>query len=124
MAAARWAAAGCRSEPFTPGQIETQLSEVAAECVNRAQCIEIDRATNHVAISSIFSWRSADFIGAYGSAAGDAFGNRSPIERAVLAFVEPKLLATEKAVLAQNQFKVDFKPFDWSLNDLTGRGGR
>jgi hypothetical protein len=113
-----------RSEPFTAGQIETQLSDVAAECVNRSQCIEIDRATNHLAISSIFSWRSADFIGAYGSAAGDAFANRSPIERAVLAFVQPKLLATEKAVLAQNQFKADFKPFDWSLNDLTGRGGR
>jgi hypothetical protein len=113
-----------RSEPFTPGQVETQLSEVAAECVNRSQCLEIDRAANHLAISSIFSWRSADFIEAYGSGAGDAFANRSPIERAVLAFVSPKLLATEKTLLAQNQFKADFKPFDWSLNDLTGRGGR
>jgi hypothetical protein len=113
-----------RSEAFAPAQVEAQLTQVAAECVNRAQCLEIDRGANHVAISSIFSWRSADFISAYGSAAGDAFASRSPIERAVLAFVGPKLLATEKAFLAQNQFKADFKPFDWSLNDLTGRGGR
>ena len=42
----------------------------------------------------------------------------------MLAFVDPRLLATEKAFLTQNQFKVVFKPFDWSLNDLTGRGGQ
>jgi hypothetical protein len=112
-----------RSESFTAGQIETQLSEVAAECVNRAQCIEIDRGNNRVAISSIFSWRSADFIEAY-AAASDAFSARSPIERAVLSFVNPRLLSTEKALLAQNQFNIVFKPFDWSLNDLTGRGGQ
>ena len=53
-----------------------------------------------------------------------AFASRSPIERAVLAFVEPKLLTTEREFLGKNQFKVAFKPFDWTLNDLTGRGGR
>ena len=41
-----------------------------------------------------------------------------------LAFVEPKLLTTEKEFLAKNTFKVAYIPFDWTLNDLTGRGGR
>jgi hypothetical protein len=36
----------------------------------------------------------------------------------------PKLLATEKEFLAKNTFQVVYKPFDWTLNDLTGRGGR
>jgi hypothetical protein len=113
-----------RSESFAPAVLETQLAEVAAECVNRAECMEIDRANNRMAISSIFSWRSADFVTAYASGGSEKFGDRSPIERAVLALVEPRLLVTEKALLNQNQFKVVFKPFDWSLNDLTGRGGR
>jgi hypothetical protein len=113
-----------RSAAFAPALLETELSVVAAECANRAECLEIDRVNNRVAISSIFSWRSADFVDAYAASGSAAFGDRSPIERAVLAFVEPRLLATEKALLAQNQFKVVFKPFDWSLNDLTGRGGR
>ena len=113
-----------RSEAFAPEQLETQLAEVAAECVNRAQCVEVDRANTRVAISSIFSWRSEDFIDAYAGRAGQVFADRSPIERAALAFVEPRLLGTEKAFLAQNQFKLVFKPFDWSLNDLTGRGGQ
>ena len=113
-----------RSEAFAAGLIDTQLTQVAAECVNRAQCVEIDRANGRVAISSIFSWRSADFVSAYAGGASEAFSSRSPIERAALAFVEPRLLTTEKTFLTQNQFKVVFKPFDWSLNDLTGRGGQ
>ena len=48
----------------------------------------------------------------------------TPIERAILAFIEPHILTTEREFLEKNQFKVVFKPFDWSLNDLTGRGGR
>ena len=26
--------------------------------------------------------------------------------------------------IAKNAFQVSFTPFDWTLNDLTGRGGR
>lgn len=113
-----------RSEAFVPERLETQLSEIASECVNRSQCVEVERADNRLAVSAIFSWRSADFIATYADGASATFAARSPIERAVLAFVEPRLLATEKTVLAENQFKVVFKPFDWNLNDLTGRGGR
>ncbi|MBI4484563.1 MAG: hypothetical protein HY655_00990, partial [Acidobacteria bacterium] len=46
------------------------------------------------------------------------------IERALLAFVQPKLLTTEKEFLEKNQFQVTYTPFDWTLNDLTGRGDR
>jgi hypothetical protein len=113
-----------RSEAFAPGLLETQLAEVATECVTRAQCVDVDPANDRVLISSIFSWRSQDFIAGYAGSAREAFAARSPIERAALAFVEPKLLSTEMEFLARNAFKVDFKPFDWSLNDLTGRGGR
>ena len=113
-----------RSEAFAPETIEAQLTEVAAECVTLHQCVDVDRANNQILISSIFSWRSQEFIAAYASAARDPFTSRSPVERAVLAFVEPKLLTIEKEYLAKNEFKVAFRPFDWSLNDLTGRGGR
>jgi hypothetical protein len=77
-----------------------------------------------VSISSIFSWRSSDFVDTYAANATETFASRSPIERAALAFIAPRLLSTEKEFLAQNQFTVAFKPFDWSLNDLTGRGGQ
>ena len=113
-----------RSEAFTSARLEEQLADVAAECVTRAQCIAIDRENGVVAVSSIFSWREKEFVAAYADKAPAAFAGRSPIERAVIAFVTPKLLATEKEFIAKNTFKVTYSPFDWTLNDLTGRGGR
>ena len=113
-----------RSEAFTAARLEEQLADVAAECVTRAQCVAIDRETGRIAISPIFSWREKEFADAYADKAPAAFAARSPIERAVVAFVMPRLLATEKEFIAKNSFQVTYSPFDWTLNDLTGRGGR
>ena len=113
-----------RSEAYGPDNVEQQLAEVAAECISHAQCVNVDRLTNKVLISSIFSWRSKEFAAAYAEKAPRVFSERSPIERAALAFIEPKLTATEKEFLTKNDFKVEFSTFDWALNDLTGRGGR
>ncbi len=113
-----------RSEAFNAATLEQQLSQVASECVSRAQCVAIDRALNRVTVSPIFSWREKDFALAYADKASPVFNTRSPIERAVLAFVEPRLLTTEREFLAMNEFRVEYAAFDWSLNDLTGRGGQ
>ena len=87
-------------------------------------CAQIDRGNNKILASAIFSWREKEFAATYGDKAPAAFATRSPIERAILSLVEPKLLAAERQLFAQNTFQVVFEPFDWSLNDLTGRGGR
>ena len=113
-----------RSEAFVSSRIEEQLADVAAECVNRRQCIAIDREDGKVSVSAIFSWRENEFVAAYADKAPAAFAARSPIERAALAFVQPKLLATEKEFINKNAFQVTYSTFDWTLNDLTGRGGR
>jgi len=113
-----------RSEAFVPGRIEEQLAETAAECPTRAQCIRLDREGGKLHASSIFSWREKEFTAAYADKAPAVFANRSPIERAIVAFVLPKLLPSEKEFLEKNNFQVVYEPFDWELNDLTGRGGR
>jgi len=113
-----------RSESFAAGTIEKQLAEVASECVTRAECIQVDAATNKLMASAIFSWHEKEFVAAYGDKAPPLYASRSPIERAILAFVAPKLLQTERDFLEKNMFQLAYKPFDWSLNDLTGRGDR
>jgi hypothetical protein len=113
-----------RSEAYAAGELERQLSEGAKECTTRSQCFQIDRVDNRVLISSIFSWRQKEFAAAYAEKSDPKFSARSPIERAALAIAWPGLLTTERDVLEKNQFRVQFIPFDWSLNDLTGRGGR
>ena len=113
-----------RSEAFSPARLEAQLTAVAEECASRSECIQVQRQDDQLLVSPIFSWREAEFVAAYGASAPAALATRSPIERAVLAFVEPKLLTAEREFLAENRFRLRYKPFDWSLNDLAGRGGR
>jgi hypothetical protein len=113
-----------RSEAYAPAELERQLTEVANECISRSECVQIDREANKVVASALFSWREKDFAEAYADKAPSAFSNRSPIERAIVAFVQPKLLTIEKEFLAKNTFELKYRPFDWTLNDLTGRGGR
>jgi hypothetical protein len=113
-----------RSEAYSGAELEKQLTEVAQECNSRPECVHIDRDNNTVNLSSIFSWREKEFVAAFADKAPAAFASRSPIERAVLAFIQPKLLTIEKDFLAKNEFRVVYTPFDWKLNDLTGRGGR
>jgi hypothetical protein len=113
-----------RSEAFVPARLEEQLAEAAAECVTRAQCAQLDHEAGKMAVSSIFSWHEKEFADAYADKAPAAVANRSPIERAAVAFVFPKLLSAERDMIEKNTFQVVYKPFDWTLNDLTGRGGR
>jgi len=113
-----------RSEAFTPQRVEAQLTEVANECPSRMQCVAVDRENGVIQASPIFSWREREFVAAYADKAPRVFNERSPIERAVLAFILPKLLTIEKEFVDKNTFRVAFSTFDWSLNDLTGRGGR
>jgi hypothetical protein len=113
-----------RSEAFSAETLERQLAAVASECAARSQCVQVDRGGNRVLISSIFSWREKEFSAAYGDKADALFKERSPLERAVLALIGPALLTTEREFLEKNAFKMEFIPFDWTLNDLTGRGGR
>lgn len=113
-----------RSEAFVPSRIEEQLSDVAAECVQRGQCVQIDPENNKVHASAIFSWREKDFATGYADKAPAPLADRSPIERAVIAFVFPRLLNAERDLVQKNTFQLAYTPFDWTLNDLTGRGGR
>lgn len=110
-----------RSAAFIEEELEGQLSAVHVECLRRAQCVQIDRFRNQVLASAIFSWRSAEFIAAYAADADPLFANRSPIERAVLAYIDPHVLPGEREFLMKNAFELRFVPFDWELNDLTGR---
>jgi hypothetical protein len=113
-----------RSEAYTAALLERQLSEIPGECVTRGPCFNADRGARVVRFSSVFSWRESEFVKAYAEKAAPLFAARSPVERAMLAFVGPRLLTTEREFMDKNDFRIEFIPFDWSLNDLTGRGDR
>jgi Protein of unknown function, DUF547 len=110
-----------RSEAYTGERLKRQLDAVKAEFVSDQQMIVIDRLANVISVTPILSWRDTEFIAAYDPGATGTFAQRSPVERALVAFVQPHVLPLERELLQKNQFKVEFRPFDWRLNDLTGR---
>jgi hypothetical protein len=109
-----------KSEAFSGDRLEAQLSDVHAEFVGEEPMLKIDRAGGVVSVTSIVSWHEAEFIAAYDKEASGPYAQRSPIERALIAFIAPKVLPLEKELLEKNEFRVVFHNFDWRLNDLTG----
>jgi hypothetical protein len=112
-----------RSEAYTASRLTAQLEAVQAEFVNEAAMLRIDRLTSRVSVTPIISWREAEFVAAYDKGADGPFGQRSPVERAILAFVAPHLLRLEREFVDRNEFGVVFHEFDWRLNDLSGGRG-
>jgi Protein of unknown function, DUF547 len=109
-----------RSEAYNGATLGQQLAAVAAEFATGGHLLDIDEATGVVTVTPILSWRQADFVAAYASAAPPRYAERSPIEKALLAFIHPNMLPHEREFLEKNQFRVQFAPFDWRLNDLSG----
>jgi hypothetical protein len=109
-----------RSEAFTAARLASQLDDIQKEFVNERHMLNVDRGTAQITATPILSWHEAEFVAAYDKDTAGKFSSRSPIERALIAFITPHLLPLEREFVEQNQFTVTFHPFDWRLNDLTG----
>jgi Protein of unknown function, DUF547 len=109
-----------RSEAYTAARLEEQLATQTQDFLTRQNHLKIDTLSNQISVSPIISWHEAEFAAAFaGGGAVPAYASsRSPIEKAVLALIVPVALPTERAFLEQNQFKLTWQEFDWSLNDL------
>jgi hypothetical protein len=107
-----------RSGP-TGDRLDAQLADIQSGSSTTATC-RLDRLANTIAVTPILSWREAEFTAAYADKADPVFAQRSPVERALIAFVTPHLLPSEKELVRKNEFKMTFLEMDWRLNDLTG----
>jgi hypothetical protein len=113
-----------RSEAYTADRLEAQLTAQTTDFLGQQNHFLIDRSANTVAVSPIVGWHEAEFAAAYGGDAAKApsyAASRSAIERAVIALAVPVLLPSEREFLEQNQFKLSWQEFDWTLNDLGAR---
>ncbi len=108
-----------RSEAFGTKMVDKQLDNAKAQFATTPRWAKVDALAGKVSISPIVSWRAPAFIEEY---ADDSFDlpKREPIERAVIGFLRPHLLAAEEEFIKRNTFQLTYEPFDWRLNDLTG----
>jgi hypothetical protein len=109
-----------KSEAYLASKLASQLAQVQSEFVSDQAMLKIDRLTGRMTVTPIISWREAAFIKAYDKGAHGPFAARSPIERAVLAFITPHLLRIERELVEKNAFQMAFHELDWRLNDLSG----
>jgi hypothetical protein len=112
-----------RSEAYTGARITEQLGDIQKEFVSEQTMLKIDRSAAVMSLTAILSWHEAEFVAAYDKDPAGPLAQRSPIERAAVAFIAPNLLPLERELIQKNQFKVTYHPFDWRLNDLTGGRG-
>ena len=109
-----------KSEAFTSGRLDTQLTTMTSELVTRRELVFVDVQGGQLSVSPIFSWREAAFV-KMADKAPEVYATRSALERAVLALIDPLLVPNESSFLKKNTFRMVFHDFDWTLNDLTGR---
>jgi hypothetical protein len=109
-----------RSEAFSGARLGAQLDAVQTEFVTQRRMLTIDRSAKTVTVTPILGWHDAEFVSAYDKGPSGTFSERSPIERAIVAFITPHLLPLEREFVNENEFRVAYHAFDWRLNDLTG----
>ena len=108
-----------RSESFAGTRLESQLAQSAEQFATRPEKVGIDRMAGALSVSPIFSWRAKAFIAAYADKSLDLPG-RTPIELAIVGFLKPYLLKSERDFLEKNTWKLVYRDYDWKLNDRVG----
>ncbi|MDP3719129.1 MAG: DUF547 domain-containing protein [Acidobacteriota bacterium] len=123
LALGRGAMGGSRlkSEAFTADRLDQQLTTMTSELVTRRVLVQVDAGNNRLSVNPMFSWREALFTRTLANRAPAMYATRSPLERSVLALIEPLIVPNEAEFLRRNEFVMVFHEFDWRLNDLTGR---
>jgi hypothetical protein len=123
LALSRGALGGSRlkSEAYTADRLDAQLTFMTSELVTRQVLVKVDVGNNQLSVNPMFSWRETLFTRTLANRAPAVYASRSPLERAVLALIEPLIVPNEAEFLRKNQFSMVFHEFDWRLNDLTGR---
>ncbi|HUQ89520.1 MAG TPA: DUF547 domain-containing protein [Vicinamibacterales bacterium] len=110
-----------KSEAYTAPRLDSQLQTMTSELVTNRDLVFVDIANERLSVNPVFSWREPIFSRTLADRAPAVYAARSPIERSVLALIDPVLVPNESEFLRKNTFRMAFSDFDWKLNDLTGR---
>jgi len=112
------AAMGCprlRNEPYTGEGLDSQLEDQAHAFLSDPLKLTIDRENGVVSLSSIFKWFGGDFVPSYGT--DDLFTDHNRAERAVLNYITDYLSDTHRTFLKDEAYRIEYLPYDWSLNE-------
>jgi hypothetical protein len=102
-----------RTEPYTGGKLDAQLTEQVQRWLTSPEGLQIDRTNNTVYLSQIFDWFGEDWSAAY--ATKDGFSGNDK-ERAVLNFVSQYVSPEDRDYLQKGGYQVKYLDYNWALN--------
>ena len=91
------------------------------EFVSEQTMIRVDRDANQVSVTPIISWHDAEFVAAYDPGATGAMAQRSPIERAIVAFVTPHAASAREGIPAEERIQGDISSVRLAAQRSDGR---
>ena len=102
-----------RNEPYLPETLDAQLNDQTVKFASSPHGFSLDRENKRVYLSSIFKWYGKDFEPTYGIE-NQFEGNDK--QRAVLNYFSPVLDSATQTFLKQEDYRVKYLDYDWSLN--------
>ena len=102
-----------RNEPYLPEQLDAQLDDQTVKFASSPHGFSLDQEDKRVYLSSIFKWYGQDFEQTYGIKTKFNGNNK---QRAVLNYFAPVLDLESQKFLEQEDYKVKYLDYDWSLN--------
>jgi len=104
-----------RAEPYDGAHLAEQLADQARRFLSDPTRFAADRDAGVARISPIFNWFAGDFSAAARSESGNAHVDQRL--RAALAFVADHVDESHARWLRTGAYRVEFLPYDWTLND-------
>lgn len=103
-------------EAFTGPKVEGQLFLLTRKFVLDPTCVDVVPGRKKITLSRVFKWYADDFKLDFGTT--EPRGKLSTGESSVVSFLAYYLEDEAKdEYLQEAQYKIDYFPFDWSLND-------
>ena len=102
------ASLGCpilESRAFVPETLEKRLDNATANFINNPEKVRLDRDNGVLHLSQIFEWYTEDFEDTHGT---------------VISFISEYLPEVDAAFLREEEVKIQYLEYDWSLNAQSG----
>jgi len=112
------ASIGCpvlESRAFFADDLEQRLEQTTRNFINNQDKVRLDKQENVLYLSSIFDWYKEDFpVSVDGKTKFDEYKDS---EAGIIEFVIGYFPKADQQYIAQNQPKIKYLDYDWSLNE-------
>lgn len=112
------ASIGCpllESRAFFADDLDKRLEQATRNFINSPDKVRLDKKDNILNLSSIFDWYKEDF--SISAEEMKKFENYSKAEKGVIDFVTKFFPESDQKYIVQNQPKIKYLDYDWSLNE-------